>query len=73
MATQTRQRLDTFVAKVADGQHKPQRKFIADGLRGLYVAKDCMLSEVGRALREPTRLIHTERRLSRELMSKRFL
>ncbi len=73
MPTQTRKKLNSFVDRIATGQRKPQRKFIADVLRGLYIAKDCMLSEVGRALREPKRLIHTERRLSRELMSERFL
>lgn len=67
-----RKTFEDFLARVAGRQFKPQRKFIEDALFGILEKRSVMLSEIGRALDEPTRLIHTEKRLSRNLGSDRF-
>jgi len=74
-----------FVSQVALDQHAPQRKWLHDMLFGMTVSGSPMLSEIGRALDERTvkgsrlyrpgsrrRLIHTEKRLSRNLNSDRL-
>ena len=52
--------------------HKPNRRFLRDALFGLLENRSTLLSEIGRALEEPRRLIHTEKRLSRGLASRRY-
>ena len=61
-----------YLAAIGDGQFVPQRKFLRDVLFGLLASRSTMLSEIGRALDEDKRLIHTEKRLSENLKSKRF-
>lgn len=71
-------KLGAFCATIGQDQRKPQRKWIFDMLFGIAVCGSPMLSEIGRALDEksrdggPRRLIHTEKRLSRNLNSDRF-
>ena len=52
--------------------HRPQRKWIRDMILGIYRSESLMLSEIGRKLDEDTRLIHTEKRFSRNLNSDRL-
>lgn len=60
------------------GQHRPNAKWFRDMLLGNFMSHSLMLSEIGRTLREKDangrlrRLIHTEKRLSRNLLSDRF-
>jgi len=61
-----------YLADISEGQHKPQKKFLRDVLFGLLAGQSVMLSNIGRALDEPRRLIHTEKRLSDNLKSERF-
>lgn len=61
--------LGTYCAQISEGQYRPQAKWIRDMVFGIYVARSLMLSEIGRALDEDSRLIHTEKRLSRGLNS----
>lgn len=61
-----------FVTSVTRGLQKPQRKFISDVLYGMLVGRSVVLADIARALREPCRLIHTEKRLSRMLGSPRL-
>jgi hypothetical protein len=61
-----------FVATVGKTLHKPNRRFLRDALYGILNRRSVLLSEIGRALNEPRRLIHTEKRLSRGLGSARF-
>jgi hypothetical protein len=61
-----------FIATVGNGQYKPQRKFLRDVLYGLLASRSVVLASIARALDEPCRLIHTEKRLSENLKSERF-
>ncbi len=61
-----------FVAAVGKDLHKPNRRFLRDATYGILHRRSVLLSEIGRALDEPRRLIHTEKRLSRGLKSERF-
>lgn len=61
-----------YLADIGEGQYAPQKKFLRDALFGLLASRSTMLSEIGRALGEDKRLIHTEKRLSENLKSKRF-
>ncbi len=61
-----------FVEQVGRRQFLPQRKFLRDVISGILKRRSVLLSEIGRALEEPCRLIHTEKRLSRNLGSERF-
>lgn len=64
--------LGDFCARVEADQHRPQQKWIRDMLFGMLNSRTTMLSEIGRALNEPMALIHTEKRLSRNLNSDRL-
>ena len=72
MATKARLRLEQFVAAVGGGQYRPQQRFIFEALRGLNITRSTILADWARSLREDRRLIHTERRLSRNLNATRF-
>ena len=63
---------DNFVQKVSAGQRRPQQKFVYHMLYGIISGGSVLLSDIGRALNEPTKLIHTEKRLSRNLGSENF-
>lgn len=66
------ERFHDFVERVGGRLHKPNRRFLADAVFGLLERRSVLLSEIGRALDEPRRLIHTEKRLSRGLSSPRY-
>ncbi len=66
------ERFDAFVEKVGGRLHKPNRRFLKEAVFGLVQERSVLLSQIGRALEEDTRLIHTEKRLSRNLMSSRY-
>ncbi|NOJ82336.1 transposase [Myxococcus xanthus] len=66
------ERFEAYVEAVGGRLHKPNRRFLRDALFGLLESRSTLLSQIGRALNEPRRLIHTEKRLSRGLSSKRY-
>ena len=66
------ERFEAYVEAVGARLHKPNRRFLRDALFGLLENRSTLLSEIGRALDEPRRLIHTEKRLSRGLASRRY-
>lgn len=61
--------LSRFIRHVGAEHTLPARRFLEDALRGLLVSGDSKLSEWGRSLNEGTRLIYTEKRLSRWIAS----
>ena len=61
-----------FLAAVGARQYAPQKKFLRQAVGGILSRRSVLLSEIGRALKEPFDLIQTEKRLSRNLGSKRF-
>ncbi|OJH33993.1 transposase [Cystobacter ferrugineus] len=66
------ERFDAYVEKVGGRLYKPCRRFLREALFGLVENRSVLLSQIGRALNEPRRLIHTEKRLSRNLANKRY-
>jgi len=66
------ERFDAYVEKVGGRLYKPCRRFLREALFGLVENRSVLLSQIGRALDEPRRLIHTEKRLSRNLGSERY-
>ncbi|MFL5348519.1 MAG: transposase [Hyalangium sp.] len=66
------ERFHDFVERVGARLHKPNRRFLREAVFGLLERRSVLLSEIGRALEEPRRLIHTEKRLSRGLSSPRY-
>lgn len=66
------ERFDAYVEAVGGRLYRPNRRFLRDALFGLMENRSTLLSNIGRALDEPRRLIHTEKRLSRGLASKRY-
>jgi hypothetical protein len=66
------ERFHDFVERVGGRLHKPNRRFLREAVFGLLERRSVLLSEIGRALDEPRRLIHTEKRLSRGLSSPRY-
>ncbi len=62
-------KLTQFAAQMGSGLSRPLYKFLRDMLTGLVAKKSILLSDVGRALNEPTDLLYTEKRLSRNLAS----
>lgn len=66
------ERFHDFVERVGGRLHKPNRRFLRDAVFGLLERRSVLLSEIGRALDEPRRLIHTEKRLSQGLSSPRY-
>lgn len=65
-------KLSQFAAQTGRGLSRPLYKFLRDMLTGLVAKKSILLSDVGRALNEPTDLLYTEKRLSRNLASARI-
>ncbi|NRD45969.1 transposase [Corallococcus exiguus] len=66
------ERFDAYVEAVGGRLYRPNRRFLRDALFGLLENRSSLLSNIGRALDEPRKLIHTEKRLSRGLSSKRY-
>jgi Transposase DDE domain len=66
------ERFDAYVQKVGGRLYKPCRRFLREALFGLVEKRSVLLSQIGRALNEPRRLIHTEKRLSRNLGNERY-
>lgn len=59
-----------FSNKISKGLSKPKRKFIGQVLFGIQASRDTKLSNISRGLNEEIKLIKTEQRLSRHMMSK---
>lgn len=53
-------RLAQFAAQTGRGLSRPLYKFLRDMLTGMVAKKSIMLSDIGRALNEPTDLLYTE-------------
>jgi hypothetical protein len=66
------ERFDAYVERVGGRLYKPCRRFLREALFGLVEKRSVLLSEIGRALDEPSDLIHTEKRLSRNLGNERY-
>lgn len=64
--------LTGYCADIAQDQYGPQRKWIWDMISGIFSSRSLMLSEIGRSLDEKTELRHIEKRLSRNLNSRRL-
>ena len=62
--------IEAFAKRLTKGLSKPKKKFISQMLFGIQAARDVKLSNVARSLQEEIRLIKTEDRLSRHMMSK---
>jgi Transposase DDE domain len=60
-------KLAQFATEIGHGCSRPLYKFIRDMLTGMVAKKSILLSDIGRALNEPTDLLYTEKRLSRNL------
>jgi len=56
-----------FSEKISKGLKKTQRKFVADMLYGISGSKSCVLTEIGRSLKEDIELKKTEERIARNL------
>lgn len=65
-------KLAQFAAQTGNGLSRPLYKFLRDMLTGMVAKKSILLSDVGRALNENTDLLYTEKRLSRNLCSRRM-
>ena len=64
--------LCALVERVADGQPTPTKKFVFEMLFGLVASGSVLLTQVGRKL-PPTGTLHAvEKRLSRQLGSRRW-
>jgi hypothetical protein len=59
-----------FSQRVTRGFKKPERKWIGEMLYGILKSKDVKLTHIGRALKEDTKMKHTEKRLSRNVSRK---
>ena len=64
--------LSKFVQKISVGLRASDCRFVGDVLLGVVQRGSTMLTEIGRALKEPCKLKHTEKRLSRMASSKYF-
>ncbi len=64
--------LGEYIGQLGQDQYRPQRKWLWDMVSGIFESRSLMLSEIGRALREDTQLLYTEKRLSRNLNSGRL-
>lgn len=60
-------RLANFIGKVFTRFSKPSRKFIEKCIYGIQASGDTKLSSIVRVIDDDTRLIYTEKRLSRNL------
>lgn len=65
-------KLSQFAAQAGRGVSRPLYKFLRDMLTGMVAKKSILLSDIGRALNEPSDLLYTEKRLSRNLSSRRL-
>lgn len=59
-----------FSQRVTRGFKKPERKWVGEMLYGILKSKDVKLTHIGRALKEKTKMKHTEKRLSRNISGK---
>ena len=63
------QQILQYANTVTKGFKKTRKKFIAQAIFGIQASRDIKLSNIARSLKEDIRLIKTENRLSRQLMS----
>lgn len=68
----TLRRLGHFVQRISHGLRSCDRRFVREMVWGIAMRRDVMLSEVGRALREPIAFSKTESRLSQMAGSEYF-
>ena len=59
-----------FSSRISKGLSKPKKRFIGQILFGIQASRDTKLSNISRSLNEEIKLIKTEQRLSRHMMSK---
>jgi len=64
--------LREYVDGLIEGCTKPQSKFVRDLVYGMIASQSIMLSDTARVLDERTKLLYTEKRLSRNLNSDRL-
>lgn len=61
--------IEWYAVQIGKGLNRAKRRFISQILFGIQATRDIKLSNVSRSLKEDIRLIKTENRLSRQLMS----
>lgn len=59
-----------FTSRITKGLSKPKRRFLSQALFGIQASRDVKLSNIARSLKEDIKLIKTENRLSRHMISK---
>lgn len=59
-----------FSSRITKGLSKPKRRFLSQVLFGIQASRDVKLSNIARSLKEDIKLIKTENRLSRHMISK---
>lgn len=59
-----------FAARITKDLSRPKKKFLSQVLFGIQASRDIKLSNIARSLKEDIKLIKTENRLSRHMMSK---
>ena len=59
-----------FSYRITRDLTKPKKKFISQALYGIQASRDVKLSNIARSLNEDKRLLMTEKRLSRHMISK---
>ena len=59
-----------FSSRVAKDLTKPKKKFVSQMLYGIQASRDIKLSNISRSLEEDIKLIKTENRLSRHMITK---
>ncbi len=66
------ERFDAFMAKVSAGQYKAKARTQRECIVGILRRRSTWISEICRALNEKRRLIHTEKRVTRNLGCSRY-
>lgn len=67
VAKKLRVRIGRFSGELSKGLCLPAQRFVSEMVYGIQASQSVMLTEIGRALEEPTSLHKTEDRLSRNL------
>lgn len=62
--------IQQFARRMTKGLSKPKKRFVSQMMFGIQAGRDVKLSNVARSLKEEIRLIKTEDRLSKHMMSK---
>lgn len=70
LSAKVKSQITRFAARLGAGLTKPNRRSVAEMLYGIQARNDVKVSNIARALYEPTALIKTEGRLCRRLATR---